>query len=398
NVFIMKWTEKRIREAIKNGENSFVEFKEYPIRPENLARELVAFSNFKGGTIFLGISDVGEIKGVDKSNIEEWVMNIASDRIEPSIIPAYQELKIGSKTIIVIEVDLGLGKPYAVKRKADRYYYIRVGSTSRRADREQLRRLFQSSALFHGEILPVNNTSFRDIEFLTLKDYFANYRKFNIPSLDKEDEWIELLLNNEYMIETDLKNKVLTIAGCILFAEHPARRLTQAGISCAAYKGAVKDYDTYERVDIDCQASPKGLVKEVMLFFQRYLSREELNGNMQRIRVWDIPEDVLRETILNAIAHMDYTSLSNIEASIFNDRVEVVSPGSLPNTVTIERMKSGCRVARNQIIIQTLKDYGLVEHMGMGVRNKIIKGMLAHNKKDPLFIVDEYQVKVVLIK
>ena len=133
-----------------------------------------------------------------------------------------------------------------------------------------------------------------------------------------------------------------------------------------------------------------------MLFFQRYLSKEELNKDMQRKRIWTIPEEVLRETLLNAIAHRDYTSLANIEVSIFVDRVEVVSPGSLPNTVTVERMRAGCRVPRNQNIIQTLKDYGLVEHMGMGVRNKIIKGMLMHNKKEPQFIVDDYQVKVVL--
>ena len=90
--------------------------------------------------------------------------------------------------------------------------------------------------------------------------------------------------------------------------------------------------------------------------------------------------------------------VSAIEVSIFQDRVEIVSPGSLPNTVTVERMKAGCRVTRNQIATQTLKDYGLIEHMGMGVRNKIIRGMLSHNKKEPEFLVDEYQVKVILPK
>lgn len=394
----MKWTEKRVKEAVRNGENSFVEFKEYPVRSENLAKELVAFSNFKGGTVFLGISDEGEIKGVGKSNIEEWIMNITSNNIEPSIIPVYQELEIESNVVVALEVDLGVSKPYAVKKGENRLYYIRVGSTSRLADRDQLRRLFQMSSFFHAEILPVNNTSFDDIELLTLKDYFKNYRKFDIPSLDHEDKWIELLINNEYMIESDLGNKTLTIAGCLLFAEHPCKHFVQAGITGAVYKGVEKDYDTYERINIDSLISPKGLIKEVILFFQRYLSREELTENMQRRRMWDIPEEVLRETLLNAIAHRDYTSPSNIEVSIFNDRVEVISPGGLPNTVTVERMKAGCRIARNQLIMQTLKDYGLVEHMGMGVKNKIIKGMVTYNKKAPVFVVNEYQVKVVLFK
>lgn len=392
----MKWTERVLRETINNGENSYVEFKRYPTKPEGFAKELVAFSNFKGGAIFLGISDEGEIIGVDNPDIEEWIMNVVSNRIEPSIIPSYQELKIDSKKVVVIEVDMGLSKPYAVKKGDNRTFYVRVGSTSRLADRELLRRLFQSSNLFHGEILPVNKTSFSNVELLTVKTYFQDFRKFEIPPLDHDAEWIKLLINNEYMVETELGNKVLTVAGCVLFAENPRKHLSQAGISGAAYKGLEKDYDTYERVEIDSPVSPKGLIKETMLFFQRYLSKEELKENMQRKRIWVIPQEVLRETLLNAIAHRDYTSLANIEVSIFKDRVEVVSPGSLPNTVTVERMMDGCRVPRNQMIIQTLKDYGLVEHMGMGVRNKIIKGMLVHNKREPQFIVDDYQVKVVL--
>ncbi len=207
-----------------------------------------------------------------------------------------------------------------------------------------------------------------------------------------------MMMNNEYMIETELENRVLTIAGCLFFAEDPKRLVPQAGISGAAYKGVEKDYDTYERIELNNPISPKGLIRDCILFFQRHLSRETLVDDMQRKRIWDIPEDVLRETLINAVAHRDYTVSSDIEVSLFQDRVEIVSPGSLPNTVTVERMKAGCRVTRNQIVTQTLKDYGLIEHMGMGVRNKIIKGMLAHNRKEPEFLVDEYQVKVILPK
>lgn len=394
----MKWTAEKVIEIVKNGENSFVEFKVLPVKTEEFAKELSAFSNFKGGVIFLGVSDNREIIGVNTKGLEEWIMNVSTNKIEPSIIPVYQEIHIDSKTIAVIEADLGLSKPYGVKRGDKRDYYIRVGSSSRLADREQLRRLFQASALFHAELLPVNNAFFSSVEPFTMRNYFKEYRKYEVPPIDKHDEWVEMLMNNEYMIETEIGNIVFTIAGCILFNEHPCSFLPQAGISGAAYKGTEKEYDTFERIDITSPVSPKGLVKETMLFFQRHLSNETLNSNMQRERIWNIPEEVLRETLLNAIAHRDYTAISNIEISLFKDRAEIISPGSLPNTVTVERMKAGCRVSRNQIIVQTLKDYGLIEHMGMGVRNKIIKGMLAFNKKEPEFIVDEYQVKVVLYK
>lgn len=394
----MFWTKTKLEETIRNGENSFVEFKESLLEPETLAKELVAFCNFKGGVLFLGVSDSGEIIGIDKKDTEEWVMNIVSTLIEPTIIPAYQEIEVESKVVAIIELDLGTAKPYAVKKGNNRSYYVRVGSTSRLADREQLRRLFQSSDLFHGEVIPVNKSSFSDLELLTVKNYFQNFRKFDVPQLDNVKEWEDLLLNNQYMVESELGNKVLTIAGCVLFAEEPQRLISQAGISGAAHKDREKDYDTSERIEINSPISPKGLIKDCVLFFQRHLSREELAENMQRKRIWDIPEEVLRETLLNAVAHRDYTSMATIEVSIFQDRVEVISPGGLPNTVTVERMKAGCRVSRNQIITQTLKDYGLVEHMGMGIRNKIIKGMLEHNHKAPEFVVDEYQVKVVLYK
>ncbi len=394
----MKWNKERIREAIKNGENSYIEFKEFPIKPEQLAKELVAFSNFRGGTLFLGISDKSEITGVEKSGLEEWVMNAVSNLIEPTIIPAYQEFKTDSKTIAIIESEPGSAKPYALKKGSARFYYIRTGSTCRLADREQLRRLFQASGALHGETLPVSKSAFGDLELLTVKKYFNEYRKFETPQLDQNNEWIKLLINNEYMVKTELNNNALTIAGCVLFAEEPQRLLFQAGVSAAAYKGVEKDYDTFERIDISAPVSPKGLIRECLLFFQRYLSGESLSGTMQRERKWSIPEEVLRETLLNAVAHRDYTISANTEISLFKNRVEIISPGSLPNSVTVERMKAGCRISRNQIITQTLKDYRLIEHMGMGVRNKIIKGMLGFNQKEPEFLADEYQVKVVLYK
>ena len=105
------------------------------------------------------------------------------------------------------------------------------------------------------------------------------------------------------------------------------------------------------------------------------MSREILEDNLRRERIWDYPVEVLREVLLNAFAHRDWTIQTDVELSVYEDRLEAISPGSLPNTVTVERMKEGCRISRNPLIMQTLKGYGYVESMGMGVRNKIIRGM-----------------------
>ncbi len=405
----LKVLKEQLLEIIRNGESSGLEFKRDDIRPEQLARELVAFSNFKGGIVILGIGDNGEILGIKRTNIEEWVMNIATTLVNPSIVPFYEELLVEGKRVAVIKVDMGAAKPYALKEGERLSFFIRVGTTNRLVDRDQLRRLFQSSSGIHYEITPVGRADFNELDFMRIRYYFYKIRGFtDIPTNDDKEEWIRLLVNNEYMTKIEDGNNVSTIVGNLLFARQPKRFLPQAGIYCAAFKGREKDYDTRERTVLDVPAVGHfseengrlvfgGLIEEALLFAQRHLSSEELDG-ARRVRVWEIPPEVLREAICNAIAHRDYTIATEIEFYIFEDRVEIISPGILPNTVNIERMKAGCRVARNPILMQSLRDYGYVEHMGMGVRNKIILGMLEFNGSEPGLIEDETCFKVVLWK
>lgn len=400
---------KQLLEIIQNGESSGVEFKRDDIRPEQLARELVAFSNLKGGMVILGINDNGEILGINRTNIEEWAMNIGTTLINPSIIPFYEELIVEGKKLAVIKVDMGVAKPYALKEGERLSFYIRVGNTNRLVDRDQLRRLFQSSLGIHYEITPVGRAEFNELDFMRIRYYFNKIRGFtDIPTNDNKEEWTKLLVNNEYMIRTEDGDNVSTIVGNLLFAREPKKFLPQAGIYCVSFKGCEKDYDTKERTVLDlpgvgnfseenARLISGGLIEETLLFAQRHLSSEELDG-ARRVRVWEIPPEVLREAICNAIAHRDYTIATEIEFYIFEDRVEIISPGMLPNTVNVERMKAGCRVARNPILMQSLRDYGYVEHMGMGVRNKIIRGMLEFNKSEPGLFEDETSFKVVLWK
>ena len=111
------------------------------------------------------------------------------------------------------------------------------------------------------------------------------------------------------------------------------------------------------------------------------------------------PSEAIRETIVNAVAHRDYTiTVTDIELSLYSDRLEVISPGRLPNTVTVEKMKQGYRAARNELMKEILRDYGYVEHRGMGVRTRIIAGMQAHNGTEPDLIEEESRFLVRLWK
>ena len=202
---------------------------------------------------------------------------------------------------------------------------------------------------------------------------------------------------------------VPTVGGILLFGKNPNRYFPQAGISAVAYPGMEKDYETIERTTIQSPIVGRffgtedivetGLVERAIEFVRRNTGSSAYLTEGRRIDKPVYPEEVIRETIVNAIAHRDYTiSGTDIELSIYSDRLEVISPGRLPNTVTIERMKAGCRATRNELIKEVMRDYHYVEATGLGVPRKIIAGMLKHNNTEPDLIEDEYSFTVRLWK
>lgn len=397
-----------IKQWIQNGEHSGMEFKRDDIRPEQLAKEIVAFLNFKGGRILMGVDDDGTVLGIRRPNLQEWVMNICTDRVHPRIIPYYQEVETEGGRIAVIDVDMGLSKPYVLRHKGSETIYIRVGSTSRLATREEQMRLFQSGGILHVEILPAPGSRFKDLDPRRLADYFSRVRSID-PLPESEDDWTRLLVNMEFMTRREGGDTVCTIAGLVLFGRRPRRFLHQAGLSWVVFPGTEKDYDTRDRATLDGplvglwdengERCEDGLLELLMGRMRQHASREALSEDyLTRTIRWDYAPEAVREAAINAFVHRDWTRPSDVEAVLYADRLEIVSPGPLPNHVTVERMKQGLRIPRNPILIQTLKDYGYVEHMGMGVRNKIIAGMRKHNGTEPDFIADDLQLRVALYK
>ena len=126
----------------------------------------------------------------------------------------------------------------------------------------------------------------------------------------------------------------------------------------------------------------------VLSYLQPHISKERLEG-MQRRRHWDYPTEVIRELLVNAFAHRDWTRQTDVQLTVFDDRLEVHSPGSLPNGVTVEKAKEGLRVPRNPNIVNILRDYDYMEHRGMGIRRKVIPLTRAHNGTDPEFDATE---------
>lgn len=394
-------------ELIGNGENSAVEFKRDDVRPEQLAIEVVALANFQGGRILLGVEDDGTIAGVVRDNIEEWVMNVFRDKVHPTILPFYEQIKVGDRTVAVISFPQGISKPYVLRDKGREDIYIRMGSTSRLASREQQMRLYEIGGILHTEKLPVPATDEGCLDFARLENYLQQILKD--PDVPKtETAWQQRLLALGFL--TEVAGKIYcTVAGLLLFGKTPHRYLKQAGVRVMVFKGADKSYDAIIDESLDGamvgrfdegQLMETGLIDKCLDLIKPFISKQsaKVDENLRRRLNWLYPIEAIRETLLNALAHRDWTQLNEIELVIYQDRLELLSPGRLPNAMTLEKMKAGQRSPRNSIIMEVLRDYGYVDARGMGVRTKIMPLVKALSGKEPEFILTEDYLNTILYK
>jgi len=388
-----------ILKLIENGENSYVEFKEDSVQNMNLVKEIIALSNHKGGYVFLGVSDNKEIVGLTREDNEERIMNICDDKIFPTIYPSYYETTIGDTTIAVIEIEPGSNKPYYIPKGAEKKFnveeiYIRQGSKTRKLrGRDELQRLFQASANIHYEIIPVSYATLLDFDMKRAKEFVEK----NIQRISGIRKDPEIMLNNlDLIIETEQGLKP-GIAGMLLFGtERIKQLLPQSGITCIRIDGNAKtakkqDYKFFARDLFSNYDSAWN-------FLKNYNRRSYSIVNDKRIDKYDYPNEVFRELLANACIHRDYTIAgSEIFVWVFDDRVEISSPGRLPNTISVEKMKGGAKYHRNPILAQFFAYAGIVEMLGQGIL--MADAWLKENGNPELQIVErEDEVVITIIK
>ena len=383
-------TRTELLEIIANGENSGVEFKRDDLRTQDLAKELAAFSNLEGGLVLLGVEDDGTITGLTRQDLEEWVMSVCRDKIRPAIVPFFEVVRgvKDNNDVAIVCVTRGYDV-HALWHNNTNRYLMRVGTQSREASPEELARLFQQRGLIRAELRPVSGATLANLDRRRLRNYFGDIRRQDVPADDDEEAWQSLLINTEIMTEEGV-----TVGGMLLFGKTPNRFLPHAGIDAAAYPGTEPGYDAQERTTLRGPMTPllskggdiveNGLVEQALDFVQRNTRVAVEAQGGRRVERPVYPPDALREGIVNALIHRDYLLTStDIELALYSDRLEIVSPGRLPNGITPDRMRAGTRAARNQILKDMMRDYRYLEHMGMGIPRKIVKGMREHNGTEP---------------
>ena len=379
----------QISEIIQQGESSKVQFKEKLPHTDSLAHELIAFSNSKGGIIIIGINDKnGSLSGLTFSEIQDYnqkLVNTASQSIFPPIIIDKEVLTISGENIIVVNVAEGISKPYKDRLGT---IYLKNGSDKRRVtSNDEIARLLQSGGSMFADEIPVIGTSEDDVN-INLYNSFLK-RKFK-NSL--EDLGIDLSNSLENL--GLLKTGQLTLAGLILFSDKRSVIKPQFSIQCVA----VNDINLSGNHFVDNEPAFDGTLNEVYLrafgFIDRNIKKVQSGESFNSPAVWEIPQEVFEEVLVNALIHRDYFIQSTIKVLIFSDRIEIISPGRLPNSLTIENIASRISIARNPVL-QSLAQYILpYKGLGTGVGRAISAYPTIHFVND----INANQFKVVIPK
>ena len=387
-----------VLELIANRENSRVEFKRDDIHPDQLTKEMSALLNLEGGVILLGVEKDGQISGLTRSReeAEEWVMNIARNNLQPPTTPVWTSVLMeDGSTVGIVELPPDSpGKPHKAKRGKAWVTFTRVGSESQEATREEEGRLYQAAGLVRYEIKAVPDMGMESLDVERIESYLRDVLQRPAPSQADQEGWRRLLINTDLLVAAT-NREYASVAGLLLFGNNPNRRLPQAGVTAAAFPGAEKDYNTVDEERIRGPLTPivsnrgdtveRGVIDRTVDFVKRNMGSIAWLEGGRRHRKEAFPPDAVREAVVNALVHRDYAHEgTDVEVSLYADRLEVISPGRLPNGVTVEKMREGVvRVARNELLKEILRDYRYIEHQGMGVRNRIIESMRQHNGTEP---------------
>ena len=368
-----------LRKIISRGEDSKTQFKRQFDSIDALAAEFAAMLNSEGGLLIVGVSDSGEICGVtDIRQLNQWISNACSQKVEPPVSVITENLIIDDKLVVVIRVPLGTDKPYAVNKTA---FWVKVGADKRRATREELRRLMQASGTVYADEMPLPHTSLDEFDLLRFRDF---YKQQYDQEIDQLNAFTERSLSNLKL----LKSQHLTLAGLLLFGKEPQQVRPQLMVKAVAFIGNRLEGTEYlDSEDIGSTLAEQ--FKGTMGFLKRNLRKRQNGQNFNFPGILEIPEIALEEAIVNALAHRDYLISSSIRVFIFDNRVEIISPGKLPNTATVESIRAGIQIVRNPVLISFVPKIGIpYRGLGSGVP-RMIEECRKANLPEPKFIEDK---------
>jgi ATP-dependent DNA helicase RecG len=348
-----------------------------------LIKTCVGFANSAGGKIFIGVEDKTlEIHGVSEKELNHAMEAFGAavyEAVSPALISEVYSQRMNDKELIVIEVSRGSSPPYFVKAQGSKKgVYVRVGPTTRVASDEHIAELFsmRTHSSYDSE---ATNEAMDSLDPKLLQEAYGK-----APSQN-------LLLNERVLIKSITKKVNVTNAAILAFGTMPQETIAECGLICTRFNGD-EGRQIIETQEIDGPISEQ--ISQAMFFLERHLERNyEMSKNRLKGRTI-IPQLALREAIVNAVVHRKYQIPARSKVAIFDDRVEIFSPGGLPGLITIENLGDGSSHLRNPLLAKFARRMRLAEKLGSGVRAMIEACAKDHIVPPEFFEGGDY-VKVV---
>ena len=347
--------EYELREIILRGEDQEHQFKRELPTQDALAAEIVAFLNTRGGKIFIGVDKSNNICGVTPDQaFDNRISNACNDAVKPPCEVYTTNVQTSEGLVVVIEVPNGDNKPYQDRKNQ---FWKKRGTDKRRVtDRNELQRLFQDGHTTYADEIPVRGATFADLDRESIAEVFSKTTKDSYLA-DDEDRAITQLEGVRL-----LKKGVPTKAAILLFAKEPANFLSEINIKAIWFKGIDRSgHNYYDNRKLDGTLPEQ--YEQAIAFLRHWNPKiQEPGASFNKTSKELIPEFVFEELLVNALVHRDYFIPDSVKVYIFDDRIEIISPGALPNSLTPFEALNGVGRKRNPLLLRYA--YELMQYRG----------------------------------
>ena len=351
-------------DIISAGETSKVQFKQV-MDDDKFSAEMIAMSNSKGGIILVGVEDkTGKITGLSYAQLQSYnnrLATIASDKVKPQIFIETEVVSVNTseseKKVLIVTISEGIGKPY---KDNNGTIWIKQGSDKRKlTDNNEQVRLFQQSGSIYVDEMIVPYTSIADVDISKVIKY--------IRTIQKSDTGEKLIVDETLLTNLNImKDKRLTLGGLLFFSFEPQKYRPAFCIKAISFFGNSIGGDEY-RSSKDIVGTIPEMFDQAVDFFGANLHSIQAGQNFNSVGKLEISRTALEELLQNSLIHRDYSKNAPVRIMIFDNRIEIVSPGALPNSLTIENIKLGNAAVRNNLLASYCSKLMIYRGFGSGI-------------------------------
>lgn len=372
-------------------ESSTVEFKQEVPANHQICKSIIGFCNQHGGKLVLGVADDGTIVGIPEGEINELMTKVGQtiyDSCHPPILPFVYSQRIQDKVIVIIEVSAGLYKPYFLKSKGmAKGTYVRLGPSTVIANAEMIQELQMQAQGHVADQSAIYTASVDDLDIEAVNTLFDN----NVKGKQEKEASYEILKGYGLLIE-EHKQWYPTVAGILLFAKQPQQFISESFIICSHFSGV----DGREVIATrDCEGTLFQQFTDAYTWVLGRINRSFTIKGAKRDEQYEIPEVAIREVIINAIVHRSYQYKSPSKIAIYDDRIEIFSPGNFPGPLRTDQLEYGFTYMRNPTICKLFRKKGLMEKLGSGF-TILFESYRKHKLLEPMVVEGTGYVKCIL--